>query len=371
MDAILDRLTRAAKRCERVSNGFFSETVEAQVKRLEEVARRVGESWSGSWIGPHANIYLEGLRPRRPGEHFDAEWGVIGSEYTRGPWAEYSFDSVRDEIVHRAGMNSLPSFSEIMERARRTFEDAKAEILPAVDVVLSKGDDLVLHDKRTSLAKLKSYVSARDFVDAIRPTQFHSRDSFAMNQGIWIPPHISVMTWLMEVRSHKDQLAKLADSIRYIVNYLQMRYEMKGKSIAKTSGKVFIGHGRSLVWRDLKDFLQDRLGLEWEEFNREPTAGKSTKERLEEMLDGAVFAFLVMTAEDERADGTKHARENVVHEVGLFQGRLGFERAIVLLEEGCAEFSNITGLTQIRFPKGAIKAEFEEIRRVLEREKII
>ena len=29
------------------------------------------------------------------------------------------------------------------------------------------------------------------------------------------------------------------------------------------------------------------------------------------------------------------ARMNVIHEVGLFQGRLGFERAIVLLEEGC------------------------------------
>ena len=78
-----------------------------------------------------------------------------------------------------------------------------------------------------------------------------------------------------------------------------------------------------------------------------------------------------MTAEDEHADATKHARENVIHEVGLFQGRLGFRRAIVLLEEGCAEFSNITGLSQIRFPKGNIRASFEEIRRVLEREGIL
>jgi predicted nucleotide-binding protein len=43
---------------------------------------------------------------------------------------------------------------------------------------------------------------------------------------------------------------------------------------------------------------------------------------------------------------------NVVHEAGLFQGRLGFERAIILLEEGCKSFSNIEGLGQIRFPKG-------------------
>jgi len=89
------------------------------------------------------------------------------------------------------------------------------------------------------------------------------------------------------------------------------------------------------------------------------------------MLDAAEFAFLVMTAEDTHSDNTAHARENVVHEAGLFQGRLGFKRAIILLEQGCAEFSNIHGLTVIRFPKGDLKPAFEGIRRVLERENII
>ena len=62
---------------------------------------------------------------------------------------------------------------------------------------------------------------------------------------------------------------------------------------------------------------------------------------------------------------------NVVHEAGLFQGRLGFDRAIVLLEEGCEEFSNISGLGQIRFPRGKIKSAFEDIRQVLEREDVL
>ena len=139
----------------------------------------------------------------------------------------------------------------------------------------------------------------------------------------------------------------------------------------KINGEIFIGHGRSSVWKDLKDFIQDRLRLDWNEFNREPAAGLATTERLQEMLDQASFAFLVMTAEDEHADGMTHPRGNVIHEAGLFQGRLGFKRAILLLEEGCQAFSNIHGLTQIRFPQGTIKAAFEEIRRVLEREGIL
>ncbi len=89
------------------------------------------------------------------------------------------------------------------------------------------------------------------------------------------------------------------------------------------------------------------------------------------MLDNAGIAFIILTAEDDRVDGAMLARQNAVHEVGLFQGRLGFSRAIVMLETGCDEFSNIAGLGQIRFPEANISAGFEEVRRVLEREGFI
>ncbi len=89
------------------------------------------------------------------------------------------------------------------------------------------------------------------------------------------------------------------------------------------------------------------------------------------MSDSAAIAFLIMNSEDEQPDGKLHARLNVVYEAGLFQGKHGFTRATVLLEDGCAEFSNIHGLRQVRFPKDNIAAAFEEIRAVLEREGII
>src|SRR3546814_2415043 len=100
-----------------------------------------------------------------------------------------------------------------------------------------------------------------------------------------------------------------------------------------------LGHGRAAAWRELKDFSQDRVRLPWDEFNRIPVAGVTNIARLSEMLDASAIAFLVMTAEDELADGSLQARMNVIHEAGLFQGRLGFSRAIVMLEEGCTEFS--------------------------------
>jgi hypothetical protein len=148
-------------------------------------------------------------------------------------------------------------------------------------------------------------------------------------------------------------------------------FPLAPETVEKGTPVIFIGHGGSLLWRSLKDFVAERLGLDWDEFNRESVAGISTAERLQRMLDKASFAFLIMTGEDEVVGGKMRARENVVHEIGLFQGRLGLRRAIILLEEGCGEFSNISGLSYILFPKGRIDACFEDVRRVLEREGVL
>jgi predicted nucleotide-binding protein len=136
--------------------------------------------------------------------------------------------------------------------------------------------------------------------------------------------------------------------------------------------KVFIGHGgQSSEWLKLEKFLRDRLHLSPIEFTSTSVAGRATSERLMEMLNQADFAFLILTGEDEKSDGKLNPRLNVVHESGLFQGKLGFEKAIILLEEECEKFSNVHGLSDIRFPKGKIDAAFEQVRGVLEREKLI
>jgi hypothetical protein len=141
--------------------------------------------------------------------------------------------------------------------------------------------------------------------------------------------------------------------------------------VRKRNAKVFIGHGKSPAWKRLKTFLVKELKLDHEEFNRVSAAGKTTQQRLTSMLNECGFAFLVLTAEDSHTDETQHARENVIHELGLFQGHLGWGRAIILLEKGCEEFSNIHGHTQIRFLKGKIEKKFRDVRRVLKREGVI
>ncbi len=132
--------------------------------------------------------------------------------------------------------------------------------------------------------------------------------------------------------------------------------------------RIFIGHGHSPQWRDLKDHLADKHGLDIEAYEIGARAGHAVRDILESMARRSSMALLVFTGEDQDIDGKLHARENVVHELGLFQGTLGFSRAIVLLEEGVEKFSNIEGIQRIDFEKGSIKGTFGDVLATIRRE---
>ena len=97
-------------------------------------------------------------------------------------------------------------------------------------------------------------------------------------------------------------------------------------------------------------------------------AGHAIRDILKSMIAHSSFAVLVMTAEDKDPDDNFHARPNVIHELGLFQGYLGFDRAIALLEEGTQEFSNIHGMHQLRYDRGRIKETFGDVLATIRRE---
>jgi hypothetical protein len=225
----------------------------------------------------------------------------------------------------------------------------------------------------------ESYIRSRSSKLANRHTieksalprgQYFTRDSHAMSQGLRVAPHQSLIAYVLSATVLRNGLDALRSTTQEAASHLT-RIGSRSAKASLIGTNIFLGHGRSPVWRELKDFIENRLHLPVDEFNSVPVAGMTTTARLSELLDATAFAFLIMTAEDEQIDGKMRARENVVHEVGLFQGRLGFTRAIVLLEEGCEEFSDIHGLGQIRFPKGSISAKFEDIRAVLEREGLV
>ncbi|MFS3137246.1 TIR domain-containing protein [Gluconacetobacter sacchari] len=365
--ALSDRLDEASRSPDLEAAG-------PALERLDECAAAVGRAFSGSWLGYHARVYYAGLQAPPPGAHFSQEWGLMDMSFTSmgsvGEWREFQSEAILDHIRTRAENPDLAAVAARSEHAGELFKECISEIRSILLTENTGDHDTYLSKLLTDLEALQ-LLTPIEILDHWSPKgQKMTRDTIVLGQGTQVPPHMIIKAENQSIRQSFGVCVAAAKIARQAASHVQRKSRQQVRD-ARIGTNVFIGHGRSPLWRELKDFIQDRLQLPWDEFNRIPVAGVTNQARLVEMLESAAVAFMIMTAEDETAEGAMQARMNVIHEVGLFQGRLGFTKAIVVLEEGCAEFSNIQGLGQIRFPAGNIGACFEEIRSVLEREGLL
>ncbi|MGX8014287.1 TIR domain-containing protein (plasmid) [Mesorhizobium sp. ORM8.1] len=366
-------LIEIADRLKVLADGLEVDELTQGLRRIGAVCEQVGQAWSGSNLGYHSVVYYAGLARPPAGAHFSIESGIADAwplDGSVGTWEEYRYDDVVAEIKRRGGNPDLKKMEVESRAVAQAVDEAKQTIASLLSEVLRDRPDSFLEDVKSKIAD-ERVLSEQDGARAMLPRgQIISRDMRAMTQGMRLAPHQAVTLKMALLGAPGIVARKISGLARQAGSHL-LRVEGRKRKSALVGTNVFIGHGRSLLWRALKDFVQDRLHLPADEFNRVPVAGVTNIARLSEMLDSAAIAFIILTAEDEMKDGKLQARMNVIHEVGLFQGRLGFTRALVMLEEGCEEFSNIQGLGQLRFPAGNITASFEDVRRLLEREGLI
>ncbi|WP_237320729.1 PfkB family carbohydrate kinase [Streptomyces sp. JJ36] len=128
---------------------------------------------------------------------------------------------------------------------------------------------------------------------------------------------------------------------------------------------VFIAHGASPEWVAAKLFIEERLNIPAYSFESSSWGGHQVTEALTDCLDRCSFAICVLTAEDLTEDGRRLARRNVVHEVGLFQGRYGFDRVLMLVEDGCDFVPPVAEPYALRFPRHAVQHTFYQLEAAL------
>lgn len=248
----------------------------------------------------------------------------------------------------------------------------------AIEKIISKFKDIVEDPGKTVFSILQienleetwNYDSFEEFLSAMRLDHSYA--------GIWVyhkQLDLGMSIWPVESNSSsaeiksdsRERILKLANVIDACAEHCFVPPPPKPEKILPKP-KIFIGHGGSDQWRDLKDHLHDQHGYDIVAYETGSRAGHAIRDIVAEMLESSAFAILVMTGEDRMEDGNVRARQNVIHELGLFQGRLGFSKAIVLKEDGTEEFSNISGVHQIRYSRGNIKETFGDILAVLRRE---
>jgi hypothetical protein len=134
---------------------------------------------------------------------------------------------------------------------------------------------------------------------------------------------------------------------------------------------VFIAHGHNPLWLKVKQLVEKEFGLIAECYEAAPRTGQSIVPILEGMIEKAAFAIVVATGEDKTDAAALRPRQNVVHEAGLFQGSLGFERTVLLVQEGLEFLSNLAGMQFIGFKGDDIESTFWKLSTVLRRENVL
>ena len=93
----------------------------------------------------------------------------------------------------------------------------------------------------------------------------------AQESGRIVAPHQQVIAEVVSLRSPFTTCGITADLADRAASYISRVEQERMQSVGATPCEgVFIGHGRSPLWRDLKDFVHERVGLHWDEFNRVP-----------------------------------------------------------------------------------------------------
>lgn len=135
--------------------------------------------------------------------------------------------------------------------------------------------------------------------------------------------------------------------------------------VHKEKQRVFLTHGHRDDWCHVQKFIETELFVPTIEFNQVAYRGNTIIQHLSALAERCSCAVIVMTGEDAVEEGELRSRENVIHELGFFQGRFGIDRVVILHEGGTHVPSNLQGIIYIAYDQGAIVDVFSRLAREL------
>lgn len=130
--------------------------------------------------------------------------------------------------------------------------------------------------------------------------------------------------------------------------------------------RIFVSHGHEeMVKLKVKNFIASRIGHDPIIIGEQPgRQGLTVIEALEKFSQGCEFALILLTGDDLAQDGGRRARQNVVHEAGFFQGKLGRRKVVLIVERGVEIPSNLAGLFYLEF-EDDISNVFADLQHIL------
>ncbi|HUX65997.1 MAG TPA: nucleotide-binding protein [Terriglobales bacterium] len=324
-----------------------SDMLGSDARAVLEAARTVGNSWSGSAFGWHAEMYFGEFERPPVNARFSAEWGARMG--VPPGWRSRSPEEVKEKIKQLANREGGP----IAELEAKLRQDAKS-IIEEIVIELAPLDSAPEFQRELEICEAlgkfdwQEAASQRYCQNAANSFPTMSRDSNAVFQGRALPAHTYYegVAWQAECLANavRDALAKA----RKVLRQIELKGAVAARAGTPSSRELFLVHGNDEGAKHEVARFIEKLGLEVTILDERANRGRTLIEKFEGNAD-AGFAVVLLTPDDighaaKESTPSPRARQNVILELGYFFGRLGRARTCVLYTDGVELPSDILGL---------------------------
>lgn len=281
--------------------------------------------------------------------HFEEQKWYVAKEYVETEDGSFEirvyelYDLSSEKLMDRMDEINLTKLNQVFEKVKRGLNNVMAQYFD--------------YGPYSKLFEEYSYL--RDY--------FKNKYTDLLNdlEVKEIPP--SSNTTDFEGRGYltRANLQSLEDDIQKIFSMSKFFTLENGQSKDSTKNIIFISHGKAKDWLELQLFIERDIKIKTIELSQEPNMGRTILQKLFDEAKKCNYAIIVMTGDDVDSNGEVKARENVIHEIGFFQGLYGLDRICLLHDTGTSIPSNISGVVYYPFSKGQIKNTFIDLQREL------
>jgi hypothetical protein len=154
---------------------------------VTKAAEAIAQSWSGSSMGYHSELYYRNFERLPLGAEFSPEWGGIHG--IPAGWQKRSSDEVKAHIEKLTAV----SVADIEKGAETALSEAKALRSEMVTEISGLHTYPGLEQEKKLLSELEKFkwgITINEYMDANMPKTYMSRDSEAVYQGVKVSAHL-------------------------------------------------------------------------------------------------------------------------------------------------------------------------------------
>ncbi len=312
----MGQLLEAAEQASKEQSVPMLEDLERRARVLNKRASASALDWVRDLVagGFRSVAFLLALAR---GDRFVMEWRHerAKKEYHQG--RDHCIEAVRLFTNALAGMPPL-----------RALDPFRQMFVPYVQVIAQLGDTIGDLERYADVDALLLKGQVKEYIVGVRALAASLR---TQGEGM-----LETGASTAELLTASAQLTGKAELLESRAEAVEQAYRGRELYLPPEGDKVFIIHGHAEdKWRELRDLLEEQLGLAGRVIVLKEEAGqsKTVLEKFEEYANQSCYAFALVTPDDLVSQGEQkygQARPNVLFEIGWFFGRYGSSRLCIL-----------------------------------------